>query len=464
MSFLFWNPPESEKPARQIPVTVLSGFLGAGKTTTLNRILAGSASRKFAVVVNDLGEINIDASLIKNEVKEVDGAIAGMLELQGGCICCSIQTDLLDALLELWKRYDPEHILIEATGVAEPKSILETLYSGNALGRCGTEFLKVANMVTLLDGGNLEQYLESPENTGGTRRTHLLQGDHRRPLQELLMEQIECADILLINKADELNEDARQRFRAYLKSLNHTAEIWESNFGQIDVARLMQDHRFSEEKTLGAAAWKQAILENDHGRMRGWKSVEENKESAAQDSHAHEHDHHQHHHGHDHSESCHHDHDHHHDRGEPCKHDHDHEGHDHHHDHKDYGLETFVFNARQPFIESQFLKVLRTGLPGVIRAKGFYWTENVPNRVGLLSIAGKMLRADYLSEWWHTMIQRGEADLNEVPDLVRDSWLPVYGDRRQELVFIGIDLEREKIERALRECFAKEPIATPDPR
>lgn len=151
-----WNPPDAGEPAERVPVTVLSGFLGAGKTTILNGILSASASRNYAVVVNDLGEINIDASLIKNAVQEVDGSIAGMLELQGGCICCSIQTDLLDALLELSQRFHPEHILIEATGVAEPKAILETLYSGNFFGRRGTDFLKVANMITVVDGGNLE--------------------------------------------------------------------------------------------------------------------------------------------------------------------------------------------------------------------------------------------------------------------------------------------------------------------
>lgn len=421
MTFLAWNPNPADEPTAPIPVTVLSGFLGAGKTTVLNRILAKSASQRLAVVVNDLGEVNIDASLIKSAVKEMEGAIAGMLELQGGCICCSIQTDLLDALLELYEDLKPDHILIEATGVAEPSAILETLYSGNVFGRRGTDFLKVANMVTVVDGGNLEQYLESSENSGGSRRIHLLSNDPRRPLQELLIEQVECADILLINKVDTLEDSARERFHAYLKSLTHSAEIWESSYGEIDVARLMQDHRFSEETTLAGAAWRHAIISNESGRKHEWKQFDTKdiKPSVLSPT-AHQHDHH----------------------------------------HKDYGLETYVFNARRPFVESRFLEVMRTRLPGVIRAKGFYWTDRVPERVGLLSIAGKMLRADYLSEWWHTMVQRGEADLREVPKIVRESWLPVFGDRRQELVFIGIDLDRAAIENALKGCFVDEKVAT----
>lgn len=433
-----WNPEDSDIPKKKIPVTVLSGFLGTGKTTVLNNILANSDSHRFAVLVNDLGEVNIDAALVKGAVKDMDGAIAGMLELQGGCICCSIQSDLLDALLELSQQFEPDHILIEASGVAEPKAILNSIFSRNIYGRQGTDFLEVANMMTVVDGANIEQYLEAPENTGAKRRIHMLHGDLRRPLVELLIEQIECADILLLNKVDEMNDDSRHRFHSYLKSLNYSAEIWESRFGQFEVGHLLNENRFEEEKTLGAAAWHHAILDNERGRtIPPWILAKEKTSKppilrSFSSKHL----------G---------------DADKPGGGDiNPHSSSHHNHDHKDYGLETFVYNARKPFDEYKFMKVLRNGLTGVIRAKGFYWTQQTPEEFGVLSIGGKLLRADYLGEWWHTLVESGRVELGDIDEFVRKSWLPVFGDRRQELVFIGIDLDREEIETKLNSCFVEE--------
>lgn len=435
---MLWNPSPHQPSRPAIPVSVLSGFLGAGKTTVLNHILAEQKKQKIAVIVNDLGAINIDAALIKNAFKANDAAIDHILELQDGCICCSIQSDLLDALLQLSQELQPDHILIEATGVAEPKEILKSLQARNFFGRRATEFVVPANMLTVMDAGSLDLYFKSPENIGHERRTRLLQNDKRRPIQELLIEQIECADILLINKTDTVDASSLAACQRYLYSLNPSAEIWKSCHGTIDVPLLMNQARYSADQTLSGAQWQKSIQNNQAGRIQSLKflaptpsnntnhssqglvsnapaSTVKNPNSPLIEQPV----------------------------GALSQ-------------HKDYGLDTYIFNARQPFIETRFLEVMRSGLPGVIRCKGFYWTDRQPDRVGLLSIAGKQMRADYLAKWWIDQIESGEASYQQVPEMIKKSWLPQYGDRRQELIFIGIDLAANTIEKLLTECFVNE--------
>lgn len=434
---MLWNPSPNQSGKPAIPVSVLSGFLGAGKTTVLNHILSEQKKQKIAVVVNDLGAINIDAALIKNAFKAEDTAIDHVVELQDGCICCSIQSDLLDALLQLSQELQPDHILIEATGVAEPKEILKSLQARNFFGRRAHEFAVPANMITVMDAGNLDLYFKSPENTGYERRTRRLNNDKRRPLQELLIEQIECADILLINKTDTVSDDSLAACERYLHSLNPSAEIWHSCHGVIDVDKLMQRARYSADKTLSGAQWQKSIHNNQAGRIQSLKFLADAPASKA------------------------------HSAQEPPANRASLQLENHmsprigrpqmaSSQHKDYGLDTYIFNARRPFVEARFLEVMRAGLPGVIRAKGFYWTERIPNRVGLLSIAGQQMRADYLAKWWIDQIEAGEASHAQVPDLIKKSWLPKHGDRRQELIFIGIDLNANTIEQTLSDCFVPE--------
>ena len=349
------------------------------------------------MIVNDLGAINIDATLIKNAFKAQDEALDQILELQDGCICCSIQSDLLDALLQLSQEIQPDHILIEATGVAEPKEILKSLQARNFFGRRASEFVVPANMLTVMDAGQLDQYFKSPENTGYERRSRRLHNDKRRPLQELLIEQIECADILLINKTDTVSDDNVAACERYLHSLNPSAEIWQSCHGAIDVDQLMQRARYSAAQTLSGAQWQKSIHNNQVGRIQSLKFLADTAASLEKNSDMATGDHDQKRHlGHASSPLI---------RGPQIAKS----------QHKDYGLNTYVFNARQAFVEARFLEVLRSGLPGVIRAKGFYWTERIPDRVGLLSIAGQHMRADYLAKWWIDQIEAGEASYAHVP-------------------------------------------------
>ncbi|MEO0508471.1 MAG: GTP-binding protein [Verrucomicrobiota bacterium] len=438
-TFLFWQPNAPIPGDDRVPVILLSGFLGSGKTTLLNHLLSSEESENLGVLVNDLGEVNIDAKLIKRSMRKLKGPVGDVVELSSGCICCSIQTELMDSLLHLYLMLKPSHILIEASGVAEPKSILESLYAANMEGVRGTDFLRVANLVSVVDAANLDDYLGVRAEAGRNKRIKVLECDKRRPLEELLMEQIECADLILLNKADQVNASDADRLESYLRSLNNRAEVQRCAFGKINVSTILGVERFDEDATLNSARWRNLIISNDRvASMPQKESAQTTIEFGSftpVEGHSFE------------NKSA----------GFSLQA----EATAHTHHHKDYGLDSFVYNSRRQFDETKLYSLFRSELPGVVRAKGFYWTTRLPKRVGVLSVAGKIVRNDYIGEWWADMLASGESDDGEMPEIIRKSWDPKLGDRRQELVFIGIDLDREAIIKGLHACEVESPVGVP---
>jgi G3E family GTPase len=393
----------SENDQKLTQITVISGFLGSGKTTLLNHILKNTEKRKLAVLVNDLGNVNIDASEIANSLTNLSGSISGMVELSSGCICCSIQSELLDALHELIVDHDPDHIVIEATGAAEPRNLLETIYGYNLYRADYGKYVEVSNAVSVVCAKTLHDTITaSKEHPKSTKR--LLSADPRRPISELQFAQIECSDYIILNKMDLVSEAKRSILTDQLRELNNKAQIETAAYAQIDVEDLLSKLRFDKKASLEAASWhgdfasnrKQTFVLADDTQSHVF--VTRNK-------------------------------------------------------HTDYGISSIVYNARKAFDEASFLNLLRKGIPGLLRAKGYYWTTAQPESVGMISITGEIQRLDYGAPWWKTRIEQGELAIEDIPDNVNSVWSEPLGDRRQEIVFIGIDVDGEKLKSELDACL-----------
>ena len=416
---------------RRVPVLLLTGYLGSGKTTLLNRILLNKKGIKFAVIVNDIGEVNIDATLI-SKGGIVSSKDDSLVALQNGCICCTLQNDLMQQVSDLMNQQF-DYIVIEASGICEPEPIARTLTS---MSLAAPDLTKNAEprldaIVTVVDALRLQSEFE---NGGKLQSSKIAEED----IENLVIQQIEFCNIVLLNKKSEVTKEELQEIKEMIRALQPKAEIIECDYCDVELDRLLNTHLFDYEKTITSATWIQEIEKPLH-------EIEEEE--------------HHHHHHHDHDEEHDHDHDEdHHD----CDHEHGVCHHHHHHHHheggetEEYGISTFVYYRRDPFDINKFDWFVGKQWPqSIIRAKGICYFADQTDMSYLFEQAGVQKKLTEAGKWYATA---PEWELQQLlarePGLMKD-WDPVYGDRMQKIVFIGKDMDREEITRLLDSCTQK---------
>ncbi len=400
----------------ETPVLLLTGYLGSGKTTLLNRILTNERGIRFAVIVNDIGEVNIDASLIQKG-GIVDQQDDSLVALQNGCICCTLQTDLIEQLSGIVAMQRFDYIVIEASGICEPGPIAQTICSFPAMEERYTRhgIPRLDCIVTVVDALRMQDEFQCGE---GLLRPNLDEED----IENLVIQQIEFCNIVLLNKADLVSEEELERVSHIIHALQPQAAIIPCSFGNVPLEKIIHTGMFDFERVATSAVW---IHEIEH-------------------HHEEEHEHHHHEH-------------HHHEDGHECHDPHCHCHHHHHHgegEALEYGIETFVYYRRRPMDLGRFDHFVARQWPrSIIRAKGICYFRNERDTCYVFEQAGKQVQMKNAGQWYATMPQP-ELDQMLAHDAgLRADWDEQYGDRMQKIVFIGQHMNREEIIRQLDECL-----------
>ncbi|MBR3472564.1 MAG: GTP-binding protein [Prevotella sp.] len=410
---------------KETPVLLLTGYLGSGKTTLLNRILTNKQGIRFAVVVNDIGEVNIDADLIQKGgiVNQQDDSLVA---LQNGCICCTLKMDLVQQLQDLIAMQRFDYIVIEASGICEPAPIAQTICSIPSMApevtRHGVPRLDC--IVTVVDALRMRDEFGSGLDL---TRQNIDEDD----IENLVIQQIEFCNIVLLNKAAEVEPDELGRIRQIVRTLQPQADIIDCNYGDVDLDRIVNTHLFDFERVATSATWIKEVEAPLHDDDDDHPSHEEAEEEES-------HEHHHHHDDDAHSHHHHHEHHHHHDEGEA----------------EEYGIGTYVYYARRPFNLGLFDEFVARKWPkGIIRAKGICYFHDEQDKCYVFEQAGKQVSIRDAGLWYATMPKDELQQLMERNPGLRRDWDDEYGDRMQKLVFIGQHLDKERIARLLDFCL-----------